>query len=492
MTTVTTHGTGKARSLITSICCGHLLLVLVVNHLPLGHALGNVAGWLVFLSALWLSIAALIWKGFQASPPSRYRWWLASAGVFSLQLGILAYLLRSLLTTPVSHSPGIPVFFQLVSAVPFLFAITLSFDEYETRRVRWLDVLAAVFMAVYLFLLVFSVVSFSGARTPEQAHIVDILFDVDYAFLGFCTAIKLADITDQEERTFFSTMFVMLLLTTLLTAVRNRAIVHHNGPFWNVVFDAIFLLPLFLVGGVDPKHLLRLNTYPGRTLRSISRIGVSLFVCLGTILLAIGVHHFHFRLGALGIVLSVIQYGFRVSFVNEEKLTIDSLTRIPNRRSVDEALQREWEECMWHSRTVALFMIDLDYFKLLNDTRGHLHGDRVLTRVAAVLCETIDEHRGFVGRYGGEEFLALVCGIDSHETERIADALRHAVEGLALPNPSSPFGVVTVSVGACVSPVHSGVTSNQILQQADEALYAAKQNGRNCFEAALITPDQAA
>jgi diguanylate cyclase (GGDEF)-like protein len=125
-------------------------------------------------------------------------------------------------------------------------------------------------------------------------------------------------------------------------------------------------------------------------------------------------------------------------------------------------------------------MIDVDHFKLFNDAYGHPAGDECLRRVAAALRERCRRPSDVVGRYGGEEFLVLLAGLDADQTVRMAETLREAVEELAIPHPGSSVAQrVTISVGAaCVEPNATG-SPEDLVRQADGALYKAKRAGRN-------------
>ena len=126
--------------------------------------------------------------------------------------------------------------------------------------------------------------------------------------------------------------------------------------------------------------------------------------------------------------------------------------------------------------SLGVLLADVDHFKAINDTRGHLEGDRVLAAIAELLADTlVSTPRAALYRYGGEEFAVLVPGIDGPEFARLAEALRDAVDrGGAGLVPRE----VSISLGAALWR-QASETPEAALQRADEALYAAKNNGRN-------------
>jgi len=158
----------------------------------------------------------------------------------------------------------------------------------------------------------------------------------------------------------------------------------------------------------------------------------------------------------------------------------DALTGLANRRHLDEALAHEWRRAVRADRTLTALMIDVDHFKLYNDAFGHPAGDECLRRVADTLRARCRRPSDVVGRYGGEEFLVLLAGLDDDQSVRMAESLREGVEALAIPHPSSPAAHrVTISVGAaCVHPRPEG-SAEDLVRQADGALYQAKRAGRN-------------
>ena len=124
-------------------------------------------------------------------------------------------------------------------------------------------------------------------------------------------------------------------------------------------------------------------------------------------------------------------------------------------------------------------MIDVDHFKLFNDTYGHLEGDTCLSRLGEVLAGTANQTRGFAARYGGEEFSLLLPGTDTEAAIKIGETVRATVQALALPHATSSYQTVTVSVGvACTSPNETQQPMD-LIEAADAALYAAKHRGRN-------------
>ena len=163
----------------------------------------------------------------------------------------------------------------------------------------------------------------------------------------------------------------------------------------------------------------------------------------------------------------------------------DALTCIGNRRYLDEYLEREWRRTLREQTSLSVVMLDVDYFKLFNDTYGHIAGDDCLRRVAGILTATIQRTTDFATRYGGEEFVLVLPATDEPGALTVAEKIRCRVEALAIPHEKSPLaGVVTVSIGVAATVPTRDSDVGLLLAAADRALYQAKSAGRNAVRPA--------
>ena len=159
----------------------------------------------------------------------------------------------------------------------------------------------------------------------------------------------------------------------------------------------------------------------------------------------------------------------------------DPLTGIANRRQWDITMEREWERARRHQGVLAVLMIDVDEFKSYNDHFGHGKGDQCLQRVAALLQETERRRTNLVARYGGEEFVILLCAPQPGEAERLAEQIHQGLEALQIPHPASRVAAaLTVSIGFSYLIPSSDKGWQTLTEQADQALYHAKSQGRAC------------
>ncbi len=161
---------------------------------------------------------------------------------------------------------------------------------------------------------------------------------------------------------------------------------------------------------------------------------------------------------------------------------LDGLTGIANRRALDEHLGREWFRSLRSQAALSLIMLDVDFFKLYNDTYGHLAGDDCLKRVTAALLSSL-RASDFAARYGGEEFVTLLYESDKEGALVTAERIRAKVESLQIPHQSSQISpYVTVSLGMATFVPSDGSAPDHLINMADQMLYRAKNNGRNRVE----------
>ncbi|WP_271254813.1 diguanylate cyclase domain-containing protein [Pseudanabaena sp. Chao 1811] len=166
----------------------------------------------------------------------------------------------------------------------------------------------------------------------------------------------------------------------------------------------------------------------------------------------------------------------------ESLVNIDGLTKVANRRCFDIRLQEEWNRLARKQQLLSLIIFDLDFFKFYNDYYGHLAGDDCLERVAQSISKAIDRAGDLVARYGGEEFVVLLPSTDLDGAISVAQRMQQIVQDLAIPHQqSSVSSIVTISLGiASMMPTIEG-QANRLIEQADQALYKAKQQGRDRY-----------
>jgi two-component system, cell cycle response regulator len=172
---------------------------------------------------------------------------------------------------------------------------------------------------------------------------------------------------------------------------------------------------------------------------------------------------------------------FAAREIMRDQATHDHLTQLLNRGGIMEVLEQEMSRSRRSGQPFSLIIADIDHFKKINDTFGHLTGDHVLSEVAWRIKSSMRSYDS-VGRYGGEEFLVLVPECDAATAFQVAEKIRNAV-GYAPISLQQQQAAVTISLG--VSTWKGEASSEELLLAADSALYRAKESGRNCARAGL-------
>jgi len=160
----------------------------------------------------------------------------------------------------------------------------------------------------------------------------------------------------------------------------------------------------------------------------------------------------------------------------EKLASIDMLTGVQSRRAIYESLEREWKASERHSQAIACVMIDIDDFKILNDTHGHQVGDLVLVEVAGAIKKHL-RATDHAGRYGGEEFLLVLPQTSLVGAHALAERMRTAISKIEIVHQHSPVRT-SVSIGIAEKDRDTN-QSSVLVGQADEALYQAKESGKN-------------
>jgi diguanylate cyclase (GGDEF)-like protein len=228
--------------------------------------------------------------------------------------------------------------------------------------------------------------------------------------------------------------------------------------FWNAAFVAIAISAIYVWGMLEWNFPLHELAFSSLTLLAVNLIGA----------------YCSFQLE------STVRQSFLESRVLNDLAERDGLTGLYNRRRYDKDIERVWRQSRRDQSQLTLLMIDIDHFKAFNDLYGHQAGDDALKRVAEVIATCAQRPLDFAARFGGEEFALVLYGPAQDFGREIPETLRRGVEELRIPHAeSSTSEWLTVSIGvAIVSPGNERSLAGAI-QLADEALYQAKEEGRN-------------
>ncbi len=183
--------------------------------------------------------------------------------------------------------------------------------------------------------------------------------------------------------------------------------------------------------------------------------------------------------GLLGIAIAGIKLNTSYETIKKQA-AMDALTGVPNRRSFSESIFIEFERSQRHKQPLSVIMCDVDHFKAYNDTYGHSVGDVCLKRVAQMVQTSLKRPSDFCARYGGEEFVILLPNTSTNGAMHVAKRIRANIEKMGIPHKNSlPVKVITISLGVATFNGNSLVSHEELINQADMALYKAKEQGRN-------------
>ena len=157
----------------------------------------------------------------------------------------------------------------------------------------------------------------------------------------------------------------------------------------------------------------------------------------------------------------------------------DAMTHLANRRRFDKALSDEWRRGMREHSPLSLLLLDADWFKSYNDTYGHPRGDSCLKQIAEATQDVVTRPGDLVARIGGEEFAVILPNTPAEGAFEVADQICAAVRRRKLPHNTNPLGIVTISIGCATVIPRLGQHATILMERADDALYAAKNAGRN-------------
>jgi diguanylate cyclase (GGDEF)-like protein len=266
-----------------------------------------------------------------------------------------------------------------------------------------------------------------------------------------------AGVFAQTQYPFLFMIFPPLVLVVFLTGFLGTSI---------ALFAQSMIALIFTMSGHGPFMLMR-DASPGL------RIGIEQAYLLTTITLAM----------PLAIALAE-RRRFEAQLLSmQEQLKrmslTDFLTGISNRRFFDEFTAREWKRACREKNSISAMMIDIDFFKGYNDTYGHHEGDKCLVAVAQAINGAASRPGDLTARYGDEEFVVVLGSTRPEGCLFLAERIRKSVESLGLPHASSPFGIVTVSIGMATMDATPDRSEIDLVEQADQALYDAKHQGRN-------------
>ena len=484
---------------------GILTLLLALHAGILAMPALRLAGSDVFilLSAL-LAGAACLWRARRLPGTNvRLQWYLASAGIALWAGGQVIYTYIDIRRIPQTVALNSDLLFFLYG-VPFLLAICSVLDQPRLRSLLVTDTVQVLIVAWLVQWELFP--SSHGVAAISTAHVYS-AYNVENLLLAGAAALRLFTGARGAKLQFYRVTFSFMAIYAAVALPMNYLNEFYHlptGTFLDLFWDIPFLFLAWMAVSLpllqeQPSRLVTTRTQR-IILHSMPVLITAVVLVMGTILV-----QYNYHAGLLAVLIGLGSYSLRNSLLEmryletQRKLTqseaalqramerfqalsyIDPLTSVANRRRFEEMLHIEWSRTMRRGEPLTLLMMDLDHFKLLNDSYGHLRGDDCLRIAAQTLGAHLKRAGELLARYGGEEFAAILPDVPADSAFPFAESLRIAVANLRIENARSPNGgCLTISIGVATCYPTPDSSAEALLAAADLALYGAKQAGRNC------------
>ncbi|HEX3436808.1 MAG TPA: GGDEF domain-containing protein [Pseudacidobacterium sp.] len=462
------------------------------------------ASYVFLIAAPLLATLACAWRGAACTGISRAKWMLVGAGTFLWFAGMVVSAHQHFQTGPESVAL-LEDFLYFIYGVPVLVALSVAAPDENFRPILFLDILQAFLAVVLAYFVLFNAFPFAESIAhPIPVRVLVRVHDIGNIVLVVAAVFPLLVRPQAEEKTFYRILAAYTLSYAIVAAIYNRA-----SAYWNVKSgtpaDLLIDLPWLLLA-VPAFGLTVRCAEP--SLQSRSNL-VALFVNNASpifftfAVLALGVYITtkNLPLGIAVTCVALIVYCLRSTMLQSwyfstqtalyeannklHALSLrDSLTGVANRGGFERAIKLECERTQRTGEPLALLMMDVDCFKALNDTYGHVHGDECLVRIATEIEKNLNRSSDTIARYGGEEFAVLLPKTELEGAVRVAEKLRNAVMELFIPNETEISNFVSISVGIAAYGRGDKISSSGLVHAADKALYVAKRNGRNRYEIA--------
>jgi len=419
---------------------------------------------------------------------------LAAATGANLVVAIVALLVRSAVFITFTS------FFIFCTYIPLFLLISLPAGRRYFHQFFWID-LGQVIMAMYVgYAILFQARPFThdtpiGITGIALFHLflVADLITIAGALLHLFAAVN------KDEMHFFRLIFFVITLGTAGSYLHNVLLLRNPK-------ETLTGIPVLLAGFVS---ILLILQSPEETIGELPTQRKGLMADLvniaspalpSAVLLTLGiiVETRYQSLGRTAIITAFVLFVVRATFYHrsfealhrdlegaraelEHLSYTDGLTGVVNRRALEKALCSEWEHCIRSGSPLSFILIDVDFFKQANDRHGHQAGDEYLIAIAEALRASLHRSIDIIGRYGGDEFAAILPSTDAGAAEIVAERMCHGVRQLRIENSATTTGFATISMGIATCLTFMEPPPALLLHTADAALYDAKRSGRNCW-----------
>ncbi|RXH57493.1 GGDEF domain-containing protein [Granulicella sibirica] len=436
---------------------------------------------------------------FRYTGTMRVRWMMVALGFAVGVLGFMLKIAGGSVFPSTGKMAGFPEVLLLLRGLPFLVAASLSNRENSRVFIR-LDLAQAVLTVGLAFIaLLFAFPVPGGGYAPIPSLVATDRLMVANLLIAVAATVRIFARRDSGERRFFRRLCGFLWANALAITFVNRVLLHRAHVFGGSPLLVISDLPVLWMA-VAASRPSKVVTSSGTVHRdSFVDAGSSFLFPFSVFLMAASIVPVHLYLGMGFVTLTFVLYAVRATILQTRYLAVqeelrkanersrdqalqDGLTGIPNRRNFDQTLDREWRRAQRTNQPLSLLMIDVDHFKQLNDSLGHPTGDSCLRQLASLFRTRLGREQDFAARYGGEEFTILLMDTGIEGARTVAEGLRRTVSQYEFTHMGRPCGEITISIGVATKVPTLEEASSTLVELADEALYSAKNNGRNRVE----------
>jgi diguanylate cyclase (GGDEF)-like protein len=489
----------------TRTLLAYSLWVVIAIHAGLILALGEravAASRLATAAIPVLAAVCFLWRARRVPFREQFAWRWLSVGVLLWAGGQVVETFIGRSNAASNLSVDASDFLYITAAFPILLAISRTRETESIRAVAFLDA-AQILLAFGLA----CVRLFHMSLPPEQAAtVMGRIYGAECSLLAVLAILRLVSWSTREER-----RRIRLLCAVVWLYLPVELGMDYASSRWNLragtLLDLLWSVPFVFAGWRALFMSREENPGGGRTLGRGKLLIESLcpaLVTAGIFALAASIasQHLVLALGAIFLLFALqslhagaVQLNYvvaqqllvqrerelRAANSNLERLSlIDPLTGIPNRRCFTSSLEDAWRRGLRSKGPVAVLMVDVDFFKGINDMHGHAYGDQCLATIARTLGQQALRAYDLIARYGGEEFVLLLPDTDTEGALVVAERMRAAIAELDIPNRSSPFNErLTLSVGVATAVPKAELAPSRLVETADQALYEAKHLGRN-------------
>jgi diguanylate cyclase (GGDEF)-like protein len=449
-----------------------------------------------------LALACACRRAVAGRGESTSQWILLSAGLLLWTCGMLLSAWEDIFEHAPLSTAWFSDFSYFLYGVPVLLAISSGSAEQRVPIFLWIDAIQSLLAGFLVYVSIFSVVPLSDTPpAPAQVSILVLTYNVENLMLAVAATLRLFAEPRGPERRFYGILSSFLWIYALMAYAYNSLAAQTDG---HTVTDVLVDLPFLILAiaivkshSRDDKAVEPLRNHTLTPLLFIESLS-PVFYTVALLALSISLMGRHAYVGIAGIFIALVAYATRSTLLQvryirvqrelrdrqerlEQMAVTDALTNTANRRRFDEMLTLETNRATRNGHPLALILVDVDRFKMLNDRYGHPAGDRCLVSIALALQSTLPRSGDLLARYGGEEFAAILPSTDVAGARRVAVSMQDAVRALQIPNETTTGTFVTISMGIAVFDRPDGGTA-MIIDAADKALYRAKQLGRNRIE----------